>query len=54
MTKAKKAMRLSPRKLDKLPDRTGANPPEGPRLGAEFWKKAKVVRQKPRAGGSAT
>jgi uncharacterized protein (DUF4415 family) len=35
--------RLSQADLDTLPDRTRANPPEGPELGADFWKKAKLV-----------
>jgi uncharacterized protein (DUF4415 family) len=35
--------RLSQADVDALPDRTRANPPEGPELGAQFWKRAKLV-----------
>jgi hypothetical protein len=53
MKKAKKEIRLTQRKPDKLPDRTLANPPEGPSLGAKFWEKAKLVQPKPPARGSS-
>ena len=29
--------------LDEMPDRTRADAPEGPELGAEFWKRARLV-----------
>ena len=29
--------------LDRMPERTRTEPPEGPELGADFWKNAKLV-----------
>ena len=39
----KKITRVSLADLDKMESRTRADAPEGPTLGPEFWKTAKVV-----------